>query len=157
MKNISFWLVGQKIETIPFPADLDLIMVETPAHTDGPPPHYHNNYDEYFLVLEGEMEFLMGNETGILKKGEYAVIPRKTVHTFSNKSDATARWFNFHSPKGFGDYMQSLGIPADQENARQLSQSPESIKKLLETAASNDFNLIMNQNEISSNEVQSNK
>jgi quercetin dioxygenase-like cupin family protein len=39
---------------------------------NGPPPHIHSREDESFFVLEGEVEFQVGNETIVRKRGNAA-------------------------------------------------------------------------------------
>ena len=42
----------------------------------GIPPHVHENEDEVFKVIEGEMELTVGDKTTILKAGDLAFGPR---------------------------------------------------------------------------------
>jgi len=94
------------------------------------------------MVLEGEMEFWVGEEKGIKREGDYVVIPKNTVHTFANKSDKPAKWFNIHTPKGFGSFLESLGVADTIENAKAASQSADLIQKLVANAAENDMNIV---------------
>ncbi len=55
------------------------------------PPHYHASYTESFHVLEGELTLTIGNKTVVLKKGQSATIPLRTIHTFSNKTSQTVK------------------------------------------------------------------
>jgi len=47
----------------------------------GPPPHSHD-WDEAFYVLDGEIEFLCGEETHRCLPGTLVHVPRGTVHGF---------------------------------------------------------------------------
>jgi mannose-6-phosphate isomerase-like protein (cupin superfamily) len=50
--------------------------------------HYHNNTDELFVVLEGELRIeIKDNDAVFLKPGEFIKIPAKTIH----KTSAAAR------------------------------------------------------------------
>ena len=66
--------------------NFDLVIGETPSGTPGPPPHYHNIYHEVFLVIEGEMEFMVNGKSMVIKKGDSVNLPPSSVHTFANKS-----------------------------------------------------------------------
>jgi quercetin dioxygenase-like cupin family protein len=48
----------------------------------GPPPHIHRNEDETFYVLEGEVEFLLGDRIVTGGAGDFVNVPRGTVHRF---------------------------------------------------------------------------
>ncbi len=88
MKNqTTKWVLGYKITTHETSGDFDLMLAETPAHIQGPPPHFHKNFKESFLIIDGEMEFLVNGEVKIVKAGESLDIPPKTLHTFSNNSN----------------------------------------------------------------------
>ena len=53
--------------------------------------HYHNNTDELFIVLEGELKIeIKDNDTVFLRPGEFIKIPSKTVH----KTSAATRTVN---------------------------------------------------------------
>lgn len=45
------------------------------------PPHIHHGCDEMFYVLDGEFEFLLGDETVRAAAGSFVFIPRGTVHS----------------------------------------------------------------------------
>ncbi len=121
--------------------DYDLMVAETPPGVQGPPPHLHNSFKETFLIIEGEMEFFVNGDTRIVKAGESVDIPPKTLHTFTNKSDKLCKWVNIHSPKGFRDFFEQIGVPEDQENAIEKSLAPEIIDKVMSTAS--DFDMII--------------
>jgi len=142
MNTQSFWLVGHRITPVSFSSEQDVLLIETPPHTDGPPPHYHINLDEMFVVLEGEMEYICGDEKGIKKQGELMIAPRNTVHTFSNRSASPLKVLKMHSPQGFAAYMQSVGIPETEELAQQTSVTEAAIMKLVQTAADNDMHIV---------------
>jgi mannose-6-phosphate isomerase-like protein (cupin superfamily) len=47
--------------------------------------HCHNNTDELFIVLEGELKIEMkDSDTVFLKPGEFIKIPAKTIHKTSS-------------------------------------------------------------------------
>ena len=132
------WVLGHKVTPHDTSGNYDLMMAETPPHVDGPPPHSHNTLEESFLIIEGELEFMVGGEVKTIGAGESIDIPPHTVHTFRNKSDKTCKWVNIHSPKGFLNFFEANGIPLDQENAQERSVEPVLIQKVTKTAASYD-------------------
>jgi len=53
--------------------------------------HYHENTDELFIVLEGELKIeIRDDETIFLKPGEFVKIPARTIH----KTSAIGRTVN---------------------------------------------------------------
>lgn len=140
MKNLSTkWVLGHKIIPVEVTGNYDLVMGETPSNVPGPPPHYHSNYTEVFLITEGQMEFVVDGKITILKAGESVNLPPKTMHTFNNKSNSVCKWVNIHSPKGFLSFFNELGIPEYEVDAMNKSVEDTVIQKVLDTAASYDM------------------
>ena len=50
----------------------------------GPPPHIHTREDETFYLLEGAVEFLLGETTITAGPGDFVNVPRGTVHHIKN-------------------------------------------------------------------------
>jgi quercetin dioxygenase-like cupin family protein len=57
----------------------------------GNPRHIHPNCEEVLLVLEGEVEHALEDETTVLRAGDLIVIPRNARHRVTNRSPAIAR------------------------------------------------------------------
>ena len=60
-----------------------------PPRFAGPPPHWHEQTEEAFFVLEGTVRFELDGETVDAPAGGYARVPPGVVHGFSNR--ATSR------------------------------------------------------------------
>lgn len=83
----------------------------------GPPPHIHANEDETFYVIEGEIEFLLGEELVTGGPGTYVSVPRGTVHRFRNASAATARVILTFTPAGMEHFFrETLERAIDPDN-----------------------------------------
>lgn len=67
----------------------------------GPPPHYHEREDEWFLVNEGRMAFLLEGKWIEMEAGGVAYMPKGSVHTFKNIGDKPSRMTVTTSPSGF--------------------------------------------------------
>ncbi|UWX56669.1 cupin domain-containing protein [Maribacter litopenaei] len=87
------------------------------------------------------MEFMVNGEVMNVKAGSSVDIPPNTLHTFANRSENTCKWINIHSPKGFRDFFEQLGVPENEENAVEKSVAPEIINKVMATAA--DYDMII--------------
>ena len=141
MQSNTKWVLGHKVTPHNTTGDYDLMMAETPPQVQGPPPHTHNNYKEAFLIVEGEMEFFVNGEIKVLKAGESIDIPPMTLHTFNNKSDHPCKWINIHSPKGFSEFFNRMGVPASEDGAQERSVAPEIIQQVIQTAG--DYDMII--------------
>lgn len=74
----------------------------------GVQPHFHKGHSDSFYVLEGELEFRLGDETLKAPAGSFVLAPPGVVHAFRNVSSETARAFNLHTPGGFAEYRREL-------------------------------------------------
>jgi quercetin dioxygenase-like cupin family protein len=72
----------------------------------GPPPHIHTREDETFYVLEGTVEFLLGEETVVAGPGDFVNVPRGTVHRFQNTGAETARIILTFTPAGIEHWFE---------------------------------------------------
>ena len=52
----------------------------------GPPPHIQRDEDETFYLLEGHIEFRLGDETITAGPGDFVNIPRGTVHSLPTQA-----------------------------------------------------------------------
>src|SRR5215207_11461778 len=91
---------------------VSIIDNRVPAHWPGPFLHRHD-FDEAFYVLEGELVFQVEDELITKRAGEIAFAPRGVAHTFTNRSDAPARYLLVCTPAGFERYFAR--IAAEQE------------------------------------------
>ena len=80
-------------------------LLEVELTGDGPPQHIHNNEDEAFYVLEGEVKFLLGEHTSIAKAGTLARIPRGTRHAFCRVGKKYAKLLALFNPAGIEKFF----------------------------------------------------
>jgi hypothetical protein len=78
----------------------------------GPPPHIHTREDETFYLLEGQIEFLLGEETIVAGAGDFVNVPRGTVHRFRNTGTETARMVLTFTPAGIERWFEETLEPA---------------------------------------------
>ncbi len=74
------------------------MMTLQPGKSSGSEPEGHKNSDQVLLVLKGEVEGEIADETLTLREGDVIVIPAGTRHKFRNQSSADAITFNTYSP-----------------------------------------------------------
>src|SRR5262249_40441302 len=85
-----------------------------------PPPHIHTNCEEAFYVLDGEVEFALGNEVVVGRRDSFVLVPGGVAHTFGNAGATEARLLVLHAPAmdAYFEELQALWskeIPPSQE------------------------------------------
>jgi len=76
----------------------------------GPGPHRHD-FEETFIVLDGEIEVTFRGKTSIVRAGETANIPSNAPHRFHNASSRPARLICICSPAGNDKFFLEVGVP----------------------------------------------
>lgn len=94
----------------------------------GPPPHIHTREDETFYVLEGEIEFLLGEELISAGRGHFVSVPRGTVHRFRNAGTETARLVLTFTPAGIEKWFEETLDPAP--NAVRAEDVPDNVDEV---------------------------
>ena len=87
---------------------------------DGTPPHVQHREDECFYVLEGEFEFLMGEEVAGATPGTLLYVPRGTLHALKNIGEDAGRVLISQTPGGLHErFFEEIGeIAVDGEGPR---------------------------------------
>ncbi len=70
----------------------------------GPPPTTHREHEEIFYVLEGEVEFTLGEDRSPAPTGTLIVIPRGIRHHFRGRPGS--RLLVFSIPAGLAGYLR---------------------------------------------------
>ena len=72
----------------------------------GPPPHLHDNEDEWFLPLEGRVEFLLEGSWREVAVGRMVYAERGSVHAFRNVGDGALKMLIQLTPAGFERFFE---------------------------------------------------
>jgi quercetin dioxygenase-like cupin family protein len=75
---------------------LSLFELSFDERWEGVDPHSHDDHVDSFFVLDGEVEFLLGDETARAGAGTYFAAPPEVTHGF--RPVGPARLFNLHAP-----------------------------------------------------------
>jgi len=130
------WFLGT-LATIRLPAEASdgrfaLIEFLFP-HLASPPVHSHPQ-DESYVVLEGRLTIVAGNERFELEPGGSAAVPAGVPHTFRVDSD-TARVLVLSTPAGIEGFIREGGVPATDATLPPpdtLRPSPEELARIFE-------------------------
>jgi quercetin dioxygenase-like cupin family protein len=75
----------------------------------GPPPHRHD-FEETFILLEGEMEATFRGKKMTVRAGETLHIPANAPHQFHNASAMPVRMLCICSPAGQEKFFMEVGV-----------------------------------------------
>lgn len=89
----------------------------------GIPPHVHENEDEVFHVLSGQVAMTIGAETTTLNAGDLIFCPRGVPHSWRVVGEENARAMLSIFPSGLEDMFQELA---------QLPEGPPDLDKVAE-------------------------
>jgi mannose-6-phosphate isomerase-like protein (cupin superfamily) len=76
----------------------------------GPPPHRHD-FEETFILLDGEMEATFRGKKSTVKAGDTVHIPANAPHQFHNTSANATRLLCICSPAGQEEFFTLVGTP----------------------------------------------
>jgi quercetin dioxygenase-like cupin family protein len=76
----------------------------------GPGPHRHD-FEETFIMLNGEIEATFRGKKSVVHAGETVNIPANAPHQFHNTSTNPARMICICSPAGQEKFFLEIGIP----------------------------------------------
>ena len=82
------------------------------ASGDASPWHVHHDEDEWFYVMEGELEVIVGDDRVRLGAGDFAFGPRDVPHGFRVVSATPARFLMITVGGRFSDFIAEMSEPA---------------------------------------------
>ena len=88
--------------------ELAMVEFELEPGFEGPEPHTHDDHVDSFYVLEGEAEFLLGDQRLRLGPGSFVAAPPGVEHTFTS-GGGRSRLLNVHAPSaGFHEWLRQI-------------------------------------------------
>lgn len=70
--------------------------------------HVHERLEEIWYVLDGELEFRVGDDTIRATAGSTVFVPPHVPHAFANRNERTAKFLLITSPPGHDRYFDEL-------------------------------------------------
>jgi mannose-6-phosphate isomerase-like protein (cupin superfamily) len=100
-----------------------------PSGTGMPLLHLHRNHTEIFYVLEGELQFQLGDEEIHPRAGSTIVVPPRTPHCFRNAGSGDVRWLVIGSPAATITAIEEAGAlpPGDIDAMAALFERYDSV------------------------------
>lgn len=88
--------------------ELALIEFALEPGFEGPSAHTHDDHVDSFYVLEGAVDFLVGDEWMRLPAGSFVAAPVGVRHAFATHDGQRARLLNIHAPSsGFHERLRN--------------------------------------------------
>src|SRR5262245_29243899 len=78
----------------------------------GSPYHVHRAEDETFYVLDGELQFISGEQRFTGGPGSFVFLPRNIPHGFRVVGASAARMLILITPGGFEQFVMEMSEPA---------------------------------------------
>jgi mannose-6-phosphate isomerase-like protein (cupin superfamily) len=103
----------------------------------GPPPHRHD-FEETFILLDGELQATFRGEKRIVRAGETVNIPANAPHQFHNASSKPVRMLCICSSAGYEEFFKEVGTAVATRTTPppkvDAAQEAAFIKKVIELA-----------------------
>jgi quercetin dioxygenase-like cupin family protein len=101
----------------------------------GPGLHRHD-FEETFIVLEGEIEATFRGDKSVVRAGETVNIPSNAPHKFHNASSKPARLICICSPAGQEKFFMEVGVPVATRTTAPPELDSEQMAAFLQKAMS---------------------
>ncbi len=108
-------------------SQVSLVEVILAPKSLGAPPHIHKHEDEIFIVLEGTVHFLNGDQEVVAKQGTVASLPRDNFHGFWNPTKKPAKMALFIAPGHFEKFFYAV----EQTIKEKRPKSPQEFGKII--------------------------
>lgn len=99
-----------------------------------PPPHTHTREDESFYLINGEINYLVGDRVIQAKPGDWVFLPRGIQHTFQVITEQAEVLMHL-TPGGFENYFIDMSVPAEELVIPPRPQGPPDVQRIIETAS----------------------
>jgi mannose-6-phosphate isomerase-like protein (cupin superfamily) len=80
---------------------MNVSVITMAPNATGPEMHVHDDEDDAFYILDGELTFLLDDGEVAAPAGTFVLVPPGVEHTFRNGLDRPVRVLNIHAPAGF--------------------------------------------------------
>jgi uncharacterized cupin superfamily protein len=99
----------------------------------GPGPHRHD-FEETFILLEGEIEVTFRGKKATVRAGDTVNIPSNAPHQFHNASSRPAHMICICSPAGMDRFFIEVGVPVATRTTAPPTLNEKQMGEVLEKA-----------------------
>ena len=136
---LAWWFLDTLVVEHRCAPEMDTVVLEMTLPVGSAPPlHVHDDLDDTWYILDGQMVVRCGDDTVLVGAGHWVSMPRGVPHTFRVVGEGEARILLVHDNASFRDFVRDLGTPAP---ARVVPNDPmfPPIQDLARIAASHDL------------------
>jgi uncharacterized RmlC-like cupin family protein len=111
---------------------------------DSPPLHVHQNQDEVFQILDGEIRFVVGGKEFRHGAGAIVLAPKGVPHSYRVESKQGGHFIITTVGGDFERFVRAMSRPAERPTLPDPSgpPSPEAIEALTATAAQHGIHFV---------------
>jgi mannose-6-phosphate isomerase-like protein (cupin superfamily) len=109
----AWWFLDTLVVEHRCAPEMDTVVLEMTLPVGSSPPlHVHDDLDDTWYILQGQMVVRCGDADLIVGAGHWVSMPRGVPHTFRVVGDSEARILLVHDNATFRDLIRDLGRPA---------------------------------------------
>jgi len=110
----AYWFYGDRAVVRSPDGALPVIIEHHVGPGAAAPLHVHNDVDDSFYLLSGQLAMRCGDDTFVANAGDYVSLPKGVPHALSNVGTDEAVLLQTHDADSFLTFIRSVGIPCDQ-------------------------------------------
>lgn len=134
----AWWFLGTLVvEHRLATSDLPVVLETTLPVGAAPPRHLHNDADDSWYLLSGEVVVRSGDQMSLARPGQWVSLPRGVPHSFRVVGREPARMLGVHADAGFVGFVHDLGEPAGTRSLPPPGEGP-SLEDLSRSMAEHD-------------------
>jgi mannose-6-phosphate isomerase-like protein (cupin superfamily) len=136
---LAWWFLDTLVVEHRCAPEMDTVVLEMTLPVGSAPPlHVHDDLDDTWYILDGQMVIQCGDEQLVAGPGHWVSMPRGVPHTFRVVGEQEAKILLVHDNASFRDLIRDVGTPA---GARAVPSEPSfpSPEGLARIAASHDL------------------
>jgi mannose-6-phosphate isomerase-like protein (cupin superfamily) len=112
-QSLAWWFLDTLVVEHRCAPEMNTIVLEMTLPVGAAPPlHVHDDLDDTWYILEGEMVVRCGGEELVVGAGHWVSMPRGVPHTFRVVGDCEACILLVHDNASFRDLIREVGVPA---------------------------------------------
>jgi len=112
-QSLAWWFLDTLVVEHRCAPEMNTVVLEMTLPVGAAPPlHVHDDLDDTWYILEGEMVVRCGGEELVVGAGHWVSMPRGVPHTFRVVGDCEARILLVHDNASFRDFIRAVGVPA---------------------------------------------
>src|SRR5271169_6208718 len=109
----AWWFLDTLVVEHRRASEMEPVVLEMTLQVGSAPPlHVHDDLDDTWYILDGQMVVRCGDEELVVGAGHWVSMPRGVPHTFRVVGDREARILLVHDNASFRDLIRDLSSPA---------------------------------------------